>query len=200
MKVLEAVQGRLRLMIGRAIVSLVDDARKLQELQVDLLDEEQQDAVEHFQDYGFAMHPHPEAEAIVACAGGLRSHSIVIAVADRRYRLKNLKQGEVALYDDLGNLVKLGRTKLEVISKGDTSVTTTGKTDVTSQGDITVTTQGKATITASGEAKVKGSTVIVEGNVRLGGAGASRQVARVGDTVNLTTGVIIQGSSTVRSL
>lgn len=108
------LEGRLRGMLSRAVIALVDDARQAQELQVALFADEGQDAVERFQEYGFTSHPHPGAEAVVGCVGGLRSHAVVIAVEDRRYRLTALSQGEVALYDDLGNVVKLGRDELAI--------------------------------------------------------------------------------------
>ena len=47
-------------------------------------------------------------------AGGLRSHGLVIAVEDRRYRLRDLKDGEVALYDDLGQVVHLTRDGIRI--------------------------------------------------------------------------------------
>lgn len=111
---LKAVENRVRMMLARAIVSLVDDAAQAQALQVELLEGESQDGVERFQQYGLSAHPHPGAEALVAFVGGLRSHGVVLAVEDRRYRLKGLQQGEVALYDDLGNVVLLGREALTV--------------------------------------------------------------------------------------
>lgn len=120
---MSALAGRIRLMIGRAIVNLVDDAAKLQALQVELLSDEVQDGVERFQDYGITSHPHPGAEAVVVCAGGLRSHAIAIRVDDRAYRLTGLQQGEVALYDDLGNVVKLGRDGIEITGAAQVKVT-----------------------------------------------------------------------------
>lgn len=117
------VEGRVRLMIGRAIVRLVDDAAKGQALQIDLLADEQQDAVERLQNYGMTAVPHAGAEALVACVGGLRSHAVVIAVEDRRYRLTGLQTGEVALYDDLGNVVKLGRDELAITAVSQITVT-----------------------------------------------------------------------------
>lgn len=147
------IESRVRLMIGRAIVRLVDDARQLQELQIDLLADESQDAVEHFQPYGFAAHPHAGAEALVGCVGGLRSHAVVIAVADRRYRLLNLQQGEVALFDDLGNVVKLGRDKLSLVAVNDLELTAGGAITMTAPGGLqvaaNVTVDG--TIDATGE-------------------------------------------------
>jgi phage baseplate assembly protein V len=108
------IVGRIRLMVGRGIIRLADDARQVQEVQVELLDQESHDGVERFQHYGFTSNPHDGAEAILVFPGGVRSHGIVIACEDRRYRLKNLEAGEAALYDDLGNLVKLGRDRIEI--------------------------------------------------------------------------------------
>lgn len=113
---LDDLKGRIRMMVSRAIVALVDDARGLQEMQIELLDGERQDKVERFSHYGLASHPHPEAEALVVSVGGLRSHSIVIAVEDRRYRLKGLQGGEVALYDDQDQIIHLKRDGIAISS------------------------------------------------------------------------------------
>lgn len=107
-QMMKPLTDRVRLMVGRAIVSAVNDAAKIQSLQVELLADEVQDKVEHFQHYGFTSHPFAEAEAILVFPGGLRSHGICIAMEDRRYRI-GLLEGEVALYDDLGQVVHLKR-------------------------------------------------------------------------------------------
>jgi len=113
-EMLGGLEGRVRGMVARAIVRLVDDARQAQELQLELLAGEGQDAVERFQNYGLTSVPHAGAEALVVFAGGLRSHGVVLAVEDRRYRLTGLEDGEVALFDDLGNVIKLGRERIDV--------------------------------------------------------------------------------------
>ena len=100
---------RLHLMIGRAVVLLVNDATKMQSLQVSLLADEVREDVERFQNYGFTSHPHPGAEAVAACVAGSRDHVLVIAVDDRRYRLRSLAQGEVAIYTDEGDKIVLKR-------------------------------------------------------------------------------------------
>lgn len=120
---LQPLEGRVRLMVGRAIVRLVDDATRTQSVQIELLEGETQDAVERYQDYGLTSVPHPGAEAVAVAVGGLRSHMIVIKVDDRRYRLTGLEQGEVALFDDLGQLVKLGRDRIEIVSDNEVKVT-----------------------------------------------------------------------------
>lgn len=91
---------RIRLAAARAVVRLVDDAIALQLLQVDLLAGETRDGVERFQEYGFTCHPHAGAEAVAVSLGGNRAHTLIIAVDDRRYRVKNLAAGEVCLYTD----------------------------------------------------------------------------------------------------
>ncbi|QDH35858.1 phage baseplate assembly protein V [Porphyrobacter sp. YT40] len=122
-EMLSGLEGRVRGMVARAIVRLVDDARQAQELQVELLADESQDAVERFQNYGLTSVPHAGAEALVVFAGGLRSHGVVLAVEDRRYRLTGLQDGEVALFDDLGNVIKLGRQRIDVTAVTELLVT-----------------------------------------------------------------------------
>lgn len=116
---------RLQLMVGRAVVQLVNDGLKLQGLQVALLADEVRDEVEHFQPYGFTSHPHPGAEAVVVCVAGSRDHALAIVVDDRRYRLKPLQQGEVALYTDEGDRIVLKRGgTVEVVASTKVRLTT----------------------------------------------------------------------------
>ncbi|WP_431477838.1 phage baseplate assembly protein domain-containing protein [Massilia eburnea] len=58
---------------------------------------------------GFTSVPKPGAEGVVVFVGGNRDHGLVIAVEDRRFRLKGLASGEVAIYDDQGQKVHLTR-------------------------------------------------------------------------------------------
>ncbi len=106
---LKPLLRRVRLMVARAVVRLIDDAKAQQMLQVELLAGETRDTVERFQQYGLSSHPHPGAEGVAVCVGGNRAHTLIINVDDRRYRLTNIAQGEVALYDDLGSKVHLRR-------------------------------------------------------------------------------------------
>jgi phage baseplate assembly protein V len=115
-KALEHFRNRLRNMICRGIVKLVDDGTTLQTLQLSLLAGELRDGIERFQDYGLTSHPFNDAEAVVLFPGGDRSHGLCIKVDDRRYRLTALAQGEVALYDDQGQTVHIRRDGIYVIS------------------------------------------------------------------------------------
>lgn len=166
------LEGRVRLMLARAIVLLIDDAPRAQELQVELLEDEQQDGVERLQNYGFTAAPHPGAEAVVACIGGLRSHAIALVVEDRRYRLKGLAAGEVALYDDLGNVVKLGRTQITITAADKIAITAPGgvtiASDVAITGDVSIT----GAVTASVDVTAAGISLKTHkhGGVQAGAA------------------------------
>ena len=94
------LKRRVLLMIGRAVVTLIDDARRMQTLQLVALAGETIDGAERFQQYGLSAHPQPGAEALLLTPGGIRQHPIVAAVDDRRYRPRGLAQGEVCLYTD----------------------------------------------------------------------------------------------------
>lgn len=113
-KLMAPLQRRVMLMVGRAVIRAVADGTKMQEVQLSGLAGEVLASVERFQEYGFTSHPHPGAEAAVVFVGGDRSHGLVVAVDDRRYRLVALNQGEVALYDDLGQVVHLKRNGIRM--------------------------------------------------------------------------------------
>ncbi|PCJ57844.1 MAG: hypothetical protein COA65_08850 [Rhodospirillaceae bacterium] len=115
-KLIAPLRRRVQLMVSRAVIRVIDDSLKGQELQITGLAGEVLDGVEHIQTYGLTSHPHPGAEAIALAVGGSRSHAVVVAVGDRRYRLTGLAQGEVALHDDLGQKIILHRDRIELTS------------------------------------------------------------------------------------
>lgn len=98
---------RLGNMVARGAVSAVNAASKMQSLQLRLMAGEAKDNVEHFEPFGFTSKPKPGAEHITLFLDGDRSHGVTIVVADRRYRLTGLDDGESALYDAYGNKVHL---------------------------------------------------------------------------------------------
>lgn len=117
LRLLEPLRNRVAGMVARAVVTLVDDSKRMQELQLQLLAGEVISGAERVQNYGFTSKPHPPsgdqvAEAVVLFVGGGRDHPLVVAVDDRRHRPRNLEDGESALYDDQGTRVHLQRAQL----------------------------------------------------------------------------------------
>lgn len=116
-RVMGPVWRRLRLLVSRGVLKLVDDSLKLQSVQVSLLGDQPAYA-ERFQQYGYTSHPHPGAEAIVAAVGGARAHLVALSVDDRRYRPKNMKAGEVCLYTDEGDEIRFKRGRVIGVTAG----------------------------------------------------------------------------------
>lgn len=115
-RLLNPLGRRIRLLISRGVVELVNDSLKCQGLQVSLLADEVRDA-ERFEDYGMTSHPEAGAEVLFLSVGGNRSHGIVARVLDRRYRPLDMDEGDVCLYnrngervylEDSGDIVNLG--------------------------------------------------------------------------------------------
>ena len=116
---------------------------------------------------------------------GNRSNGIVFCVADRRYRLTNMKSGEVAIYDDQGQQVYFMRDQLLIKTPkkmvaevgGTTAITSAGAVDITApqtniHGPLTVdgliTGKGGLQISGGSGAKVNGS-LTTTGDVTAGG-------------------------------
>lgn len=157
---------RVQMMVARAVVQRVDDSKGIQSHQLSALADELVEDAERMQDYGFTSVPFPGAEAVVVFPGGLRSHGLVVAVGDRRYRPTGLKPGEVAVYDDLGQAVILTREGIRIISPL--------KIDIESP---------EVTVTASTRFKVVSPHILLESDqVDLGGEGG-KPVGRNDDPI-----------------
>ena len=143
-------------------MTLADGAKKMRSVQVRLLADEVRDDLEHVEPYGFTSEPHPEAEAFVLFFDGDRSHGIVFTIADRRYRLKPLKTGEVAIFDDLGQKVHLTREGLEVYTPGWLHATIDKDAEITVGGNVTESVGGDVSATVAGNVTVKASVVTID--------------------------------------
>ena len=112
------MRNRIRLMVGRVLLSIVDDAKTIQTAQVQGLAGEVLEDVERIQQYGFTSVPLSGAEGVAVFLGGERSVGLIIATDDRRFRVKKLQPGEVCLYTDEGDTIKFLRGKQIAITSG----------------------------------------------------------------------------------
>lgn len=97
---------RIRLMVGRAVITMINDGMKVQTAQVKLLDGEVREGVEVLMQYGHSSLP-PSGEGLFFAVGGDRDHGVMICVADRSSRFKNLQPGDSVLYDNRGQSIHL---------------------------------------------------------------------------------------------
>lgn len=155
---------RIKLLVTRAVVKLVDPAQMMQSLQIEALAGEVLDNVEHFEPYGHTSHPLNGAEVLLFSVGGRRAHAIAGIVADRRYRLKNLAAGEVAIYTDEGDSIVLKRGRNIEVTAGTAVKVTAPQVEVTATTKVILTTP-LAEIT--GNLNV-GGDIVAQGDVTAG--------------------------------
>jgi len=114
-QMIRPIQNRLFMLVGRAVLESLKDDEGIQRMKLSLFADENRDKVERFQEYGFTSHPAPDTECVVVFPGGNRDHGLVIACENRTFRLKNLEQGEVALYTDEGDKIHFKRGNIIVV-------------------------------------------------------------------------------------
>lgn len=113
---LDRVRAEVHNMISRGVITDVDDGKLMQSLGIKLQNGHRPTKVEHWHPYGMTYHPHTDAEVLAFALNGDRDHIVVLPGADRRYRLKNLAQGEFAVHDDQGQKVHFTRDAVVVES------------------------------------------------------------------------------------
>lgn len=176
---LRGMQRAVSNLLARAVVTGLNTASKSQMLQVDLLAGEQKENIEHLEPYGFTSAPITGAEAIAVFPDGDRSHGVILMVADRRYRIKALTAGEVAIYTDEGDSLILKRGNIMELQTKIFNVTATDSMNVTTK-NFTITAGALASITApeiglNGNLTVSdvggggGGTALIRGNVKIKG-------------------------------
>jgi phage gp45-like len=143
-KLLDPLRSRVKVLFSRGVLHLSDASGGSQKLQVELQPGEVLNNVEHLEPYGFTSRPLAGAEVASASIGGDRSRTVVLFVADRRYRKKNLVAGEAAFYTDEGDYILLKRGRIVEVVAG-TRVKVTAP-DVEIVGNATV----SGTLTVAG--------------------------------------------------
>lgn len=111
-------------MLAKAVVKTIVDSFGRQKAQVEVTKGELIDDIERMQDYGFSSNP-PSAgtDALIAFLGGSREQGVIVRMENRNFRIKSLASGEVAMFDDLGNIFKMGRNSVELIAVTKATVT-----------------------------------------------------------------------------
>jgi phage baseplate assembly protein V len=164
-------------MLARGVVAASGAVTKMQTLQVRLKSTELKDGVEHFEPYGFTSRPLPGAEVLAGFFGGDRSHGVVICAADRRYRIREMAEGEVAIYTDEGDSIVLKRGRLIEVTTHTLRINATELVEFNTQ-QFTVNASVKASFTTplaeySQQVKVLGLLTGQGGMAISGGSGAS---------------------------
>ena len=143
--------------IERGTITASKNDDQLRELQVQLQDNYVQDELEHLEPYGFSSEPHcdKETDAMVAFLGNQRGHGIVLSVTDRRYRITQMKTGEVCIYDDKKRHVYLKQDGIE-IDGADSPIT------VKTTNSVTINAAANINLNASANVSIKATQISLD--------------------------------------
>lgn len=155
----DPLKRRIFNMVARGIARAVDDSGGVQEWQAEFLRGELKGGIERFQEYGFTSKPLAGAEGIGIFVGGNRDHGLIIACEDRRYRLKGLADGEVALYTDEGDKIHFKRGGEIHVEAGTLLKITAPLTTISGVLAVTGAITGGAAITATAEVSGNGKNL-----------------------------------------
>lgn len=143
--------------IERGTITASKNNDQLRELQVQLQDNYVQDELEHLEPYGFSSEPHcdKQTDAMVAFLGNQRGHGIVLSVTDRRYRITQMKTGEVCIYDDKKRHVYLKQDGIE-IDGADSPIT------VKTTNSVTINAAANINLNATANVSIKATQISLD--------------------------------------
>lgn len=123
-RLLQPIKKKIFLLLGRAILTAVNNAESTQKIQCTVLADETITDIERFQEYGFESYPVPgTSEALIAFINGNRDLGIAICVHDRGNRPTDLTAGDVRMYDVNGNKITHTSTGTEIEDKNGNKIT-----------------------------------------------------------------------------
>jgi phage baseplate assembly protein V len=123
MTVANRLYRRIMMSVAPVKITATDDSGPIHRAQVRGFPNETIDAMPVLQIYGLASHAMPGSDGTAIFASGDRSNGVIIATGNQQFRLRNLKSGEVALYDNHGSVVKLAESgKIEIACTGTVTV------------------------------------------------------------------------------
>jgi phage baseplate assembly protein V len=126
----------IRNLVARGVVTKSDASQKMQTLDLRLENGQRPTKVEHWERFGFTYRPKAGAEVLAFAVNGNRDHLVVTDAADRRYRVTNMEEGELAVHDDQGQVVHFKRGGIHV--KSGLGVTIECAAGITLKGPITI--------------------------------------------------------------
>lgn len=177
LKLIDPIKKRIMNILSRGVVNSVDDSKGIQRIKTALFADEIHDNVERFQNYGFTSKPLPGAESLALFHSGNREHGIIIVVDDRRYRLKGLADGEVAIFTDEGDKIHFKRgNKIEILT-GELTVNASTKVIVNApqvdvNSDVANVISPEVNVTSSTGVNLTTPLLSVSGLISCAGIGA----------------------------
>jgi len=115
-RLLAPLKRKIFLLLGRAILTAIKNTEGTMMIQVTGLKGETITDVEKLSEYGFESRPRVGAETLVMFLNGNRDQGIALNIHDRRYRPKDLADGDVVMYDYRGTKIRIDSTGITLDS------------------------------------------------------------------------------------
>ena len=186
------IDGRIKRMLGgirqafRGKIARTDAGSGVQRAQIEGLEGETVQALEHAEQFGFTGHPPAGSDCIVVPLGGQTSHGIIVNTCNGAYRITNLQEGETAVYNADGAKVVLKKGRIIDIDCQVLNIKAPGGVNIDAPNvDCT------AEVTAAGQINGNGGMAIKGGN----GATFEGDVRQTGGSYTTDQDVVASGKS-----
>jgi phage gp45-like len=150
--------------------------------------------ISQMQHYGFASRPHAMSDHAIIALGNDPSMSISIASNDQRFQV-SLQEGEVAIHDDLKQIVHLTRTGITVLDQFNNMIVTSTNGIAITDKSGSVMTMANSTITLAPKDAIVNVTGEIEMSGNAGSGGAFNGNLAVTGAIHATGDIVAGGIS-----
>lgn len=172
----------------RGKVARVQAGGGVQKIQVEGLDGETVQDLEHAENFGFTSNPPVGSDCVVVPLGGKTSHGIIVTTTNGAYRITGLSDGETAVYNADGAKMVLKKGRVIEIDCDKLNIKAPSGVNITSEK-----VECSAVLTAQGQINGNGGMAVQGGS----GTTFTGNVDMVGD-LN-TTGALTNNGKDVGS-
>lgn len=172
----------------RGKVARVQAGGGVQKIQVEGLDGETVQDLEHAENFGFTSNPPAGSDCVVVPLGGKTSHGIIVTTTNGAYRITGLSDGETAVYNADGAKMVLKKGRVIEIDCDKLNIKAPNGVNITSEK-----VECSAVLTAQGQINGNGGMAVQGGN----GTTFTGNVNMVGDLH--TTGALTNNGKDVGS-
>ncbi|MBF1277379.1 MAG: phage baseplate assembly protein V [Neisseria sp.] len=172
----------------RGKVARVQAGGGVQKIQVEGLDGETVQDLEHAENFGFTSNPPAGSDCVVVPLGGKTSHGIIVTTTNGAYRITGLSNGETAVYNADGAKMVLKKGRVIEIDCDKLNIKAPNGVNITSEK-----VECSAVLTAQGQINGNGGMAVQGGN----GTTFTGNVNMVGDLH--TTGELTNNGKDVGS-
>lgn len=172
----------------RGKVARVQAGGGVQKIQVEGLDGETVQDLEHAENFGFTSNPPAGSDCVVVPLGGKTSHGIIVTTTNGAYRITGLSDGETAVYNADGAKMVLKKGRVIEIDCDKLNIKAPSGVNITSEK-----VECSAVLTAQGQINGNGGMAVQGGS----GTTFTGNVDMVGDLH--TTGALTNNGKDVGS-